>query len=181
MFIYITNPNTVCIYAAPLLQSSTFILNVSFLDCRHLRLQRQSWASLLCSTHRTWFPPKCLIVWASSRIFSSTTTSSAGSLMVRWVWPLFTVLQPLYAQILAANQQAEVHCQAQRQFIKVHSCKRRLTGSLDHICDALGSLQDLQIPAPQGISFTWWELYEQCFASILPLTSCECNPPTAHI
>lgn len=42
--------------------------------------------------------------------------------------------------ILTANHQADVYCVAQRHFIKVHGCKRRLTGSLDHICDALGSL-----------------------------------------
>lgn len=39
-----------------------------------------------------------------------------------------------------------------RHFIKVYGFKRRLTGTLDYICDAFGSLQELQIPAFQGIN-----------------------------
>lgn len=49
---------------------------------RRLRPQRWSWASLRCSTPKSWSPRRSRTLWRSSPTFPGTTASSAGCLVV---------------------------------------------------------------------------------------------------
>lgn len=49
---------------------------------RRLRPQRWSWASLRCSTPKSWSPRRPRTLWRSSPTFPGTTASSAGCLVV---------------------------------------------------------------------------------------------------